>query len=57
MATHERLRVPDSVHRCRHCDVIFRRANAAPIPNDRCQGCHEEIEAHGLAKEANGGGQ
>lgn len=32
---------------CRHCDVSFHRDDAAPIPRDRCERCHEEIEALG----------
>lgn len=34
-----------SVKICRHCDMSFQRDDAAPIPHDRCERCHEEIEA------------
>ena len=30
---------------CRHCDITFQRPDTAPIPHDRCERCHEEIEA------------
>ena len=30
---------------CRHCDITFSRHDSAPIPHDRCERCHEEIEA------------
>lgn len=30
---------------CRHCDMSFQRDDAVPIPHDRCERCHEEIDA------------
>ena len=32
---------------CRNCDITFQRPDTAPIPHDRCERCHEEIEAFG----------
>lgn len=34
-----------NIKTCGHCDVRFQRADEAPIPHDRCERCHEEIEA------------
>lgn len=31
--------------KCRHCDVEFLRPLEVPIPHDRCNRCHGEIEA------------
>lgn len=36
-----------TIKTCRHCDIRFNRDDAAPIPHDRCERCHEEIEAMG----------
>lgn len=36
-----------NIKTCRHCDIRFNRPDAAPIPHDRCERCHEEIEALG----------
>lgn len=30
---------------CRHCDITFQRPDDCPIPADRCEECHFEIEA------------
>lgn len=30
---------------CKHCDITFQRPDDCPIPADRCEGCHWEIEA------------
>lgn len=34
-----------TIKKRRHCDIRFNRDDAAPIPHDRCERCHEEIEA------------
>ena len=34
-----------TIKTCRNCDMRFYRDDAAPIPRDRCERCHEEIEA------------
>lgn len=34
-----------NIKTCRHCDIRFYRPDAAPIPHDRCERCHEEVEA------------
>lgn len=39
-----------NIKKCRHCDMSFRRDDAVPIPHDRCERCHEEIEALGGMK-------
>src|SRR5690625_5602535 len=36
-----------NIKTCRHCDRRFIRPDAAPIPHDRCERCHEGIEALG----------
>ena len=33
-----------TIKTCRHCDIRFNRDDAAPIPHDRCERCHEGIE-------------
>ncbi len=30
---------------CKHCGTQFRLPAASPVPRDRCERCHEEIEA------------
>jgi len=34
-----------TIKTCRNCDMRFYRDDAAPIPRDRCERCHEKIEA------------
>lgn len=34
-----------TIKTCRHCDITFQRTDSAPIPHDRCERCHEEMEA------------
>lgn len=38
-------RAAEGLKTCRNCRVQFRRPDEAPIPHDRCERCHEEIEA------------
>jgi len=36
-----------NVKKCRHCGIEFQRSDDSPTPHDRCERCHEEIEALG----------
>lgn len=38
-------RAEEGIKTCRHCRIQFRRPDEAPMPHDRCERCHEEIEA------------